>query len=480
MAPLNRKYKAGLAALGLSLASATLAPGQEAAPPIPATMPAQGPSDAPAFAVLLLSNGRLLQGEVTETPAGDAYELHLKGGSIPVRKKDVVRRYRSMVEMYQDKAAHLAERDPDERMKLALWCLEQHMEAQAREQLQGVLAINPADGRAKKMVTNIDANAQRVVGRDTEVRAASAEIADPTPAAMPLPRPRTAVGRTAERPVIFDLPADVAKKRFIEFAWDVHPILQASCGSCHNESYQGDFRLLGKSRRDWTADVVRANLDATLRYVRRDDPAHSDLVAYAANPHGPSPRPAFSGPNDRRYHRLVAWLDSLKTAEPVAKAGFTPPAAAPRATPLAEGFGADRLPSPPGAPTAPAPMPGPPPLAGMAGQTYYESYQMQAVAPGVPPGVNFDLPNLPGSPRTPLPALPGATVPVRPPALPAPKAGPAPTAASPAASLPNLPPGTPVPPPDEVIPPTNRPKKSSKLDPALLEKLMKSRQQGQP
>ncbi len=353
MTPLNRKFRAGLAALGLVWTSATTAPGQEAAPPPP--MPAPAPPNAPAFAVLLLSNGRTLQGNVTENAAGDAYELHGKGGSFPVPKKAVKKRYGSMAALYEDKVAHLPDRDPDERMNLALWCLEQHMEAQAREQLQGVLAINPSDGRAKRMVANIDANAQRAAGRDPEVRAASAEFAEPAPArtAMPMPRTRS---RAVERPVIFDLPPDVAMKRFTAFAWEVHPILQASCASCHNETYQGEYRLIaGKSRRDWTADVVRANLDATLRHVRRDDPAHSDLVAYAANPHGPSPRPLFHGPNDRRYRQLVAWLDSLRTAEPVAKAGFAPPPAAPRATPLAEGFGADRLPSPPGAPTAPAP-----------------------------------------------------------------------------------------------------------------------------
>ena len=482
MAPLNRKSKAGLAALGLSLASASLAPGQEAAPPIPATMPAQAPSDAPAFAVLLLSNGRILQGNVSEAPAGDAYELHLKGGSIPVLKKDVVKRYRSMVAMYEDKAAHLAERDPDERMKLALWCLEQHMEAQAREQLQAVLAINPGDRRAARMVANIDGNAQRAAARDPEVRAAAAEVvANPSrerePAAMAVPRPRTVAGRSAERPVIFDLPADVATRRFVEFAWDVHPILQASCGSCHNESYQGDFRLLGRSRREWTADVVRANLDATLRYVRRDDPVHSDLVAYAANPHGPSPRPVFSGPNDRRYQRLVAWLGMLKVADEVAKVGSVPQSPAPSSSPAAEGFGADRLPGVSTNPTpTPVPMPGPSPFGGIPGQSLSESYPTQVVAPGVPADVRFDATSFPGSLKSPLPPLPGPTTTGPPPSGRAVKA----PAATPAA-VPSTPPqGTPVPPPDDVIPPTNRAKKSNKVDPALLEKLMKGRQQGQP
>ena len=333
MATPNRKWKAGLATLGLFWTSATLAPGQDAVPPLPASMPAPAPPNAPTFAVLLLSNGRFLQGNVSETPAGDSYELRTKGGSFPVPKKDVRKRYGSMAELYEDKVAHLPDRDPDERMKLALWCLEQHMEPQAHDQLKGALAINPGDKRAERMIANIEANAQRTTGRDAEVRVAGAEIVEPAPRTaamegMPMPRPRT---RVAVRPVIFDLPPDVAMKRFVEFAWDVHPILQASCASCHNEAYQGEYRLIGgKSRRDWTVDVVRANLDATLRHVRRDDPSHSDLVAYASNPHGATPRPAFHGPNDRRYRLLVTWLGSLKTSEAVARAGRAPAPAAAR------------------------------------------------------------------------------------------------------------------------------------------------------
>ncbi|HEY2155200.1 MAG TPA: hypothetical protein VGH33_06190 [Isosphaeraceae bacterium] len=442
---------------------------KDVAPPLPAMSPAPAPPNAPAFAVLVLSNGRLLQGNVTESASGDTYELRMKGGLIPVPKRDVAHRYRSLDELYRDKAARLPANDPDERMKLALWCLEQHMEGPAREQLRSVLAINPSDRRAQRMITSIDANAARAAARDSEVRVAGAEVVEPVQrGAMPLPRSRGSAGRGVERPVIFSLPPDIAMKRFAEFAWEVHPILQASCASCHNDAYQGEYRLItGQSRRDWTADVVRANLDATLRYVRADDPTHSDLVAYASNPHGPSPRAVFHGANDRRQQRLVAWLRLLRPAD-----GATPESptsvAMPSALPVPDGFGADRLPAP-----RATPMPAPPALSGaidgsaFGARNYSQHYDMDAVAPGVPAGVRFDAPALPGVPRPQAPPLPGVAASAVP-------------AASGAAKLPELPPGTPVPPPDDVIPPTNRPKKSAKLDPALLEQLLKSRQQAQP
>ncbi len=160
MAPLNRKYRAGLVALGL-LGTSLDADAQDTAPRLPAMLPAPAPPNAPAFAVLVLSNGRMLQGNVTESASGDTYELHMTGGVIPVPKRDVAHRYGSLDELYRSKAARLPASDPDERMKLAKWCLEQHMEGPAKEQLQSVLALNPSDVRARRMIASIDANAAR-------------------------------------------------------------------------------------------------------------------------------------------------------------------------------------------------------------------------------------------------------------------------------------------------------------------------------
>jgi hypothetical protein len=478
MSPKNPKLKAGLAALGLLWTSATIAEAQEAAAPpnLPAPPIEQAPSNAPAFAVLLLSNGMVHQGKVSLDKSGQTYLLHQKGGEIRFPKKDVERRFNSLVELYQYKVASLPARDPDERMKLAHWCLLYQMNAEAREQLQALLDINPADQTAQRMMASLDATSDRASGRDPAVQMASNEVTTP-----PTIRPRS---RPAGPIVIFDLPAATANRRATEYAWYIHPILQSSCASCHNENYRGDFQLFaGKSRRDWTPDVIRANLDATLRYVDRANPTQSDILAYAVNAHGATDaRPIFHGANDKRQHYLLVWLNSLKPAND-SKSGPSPsvapaPTTASRPQPaVIDAFGADRFPTLPGA-SGGSPAPGLPPLPGGQGglRAFTENYSIESTAPGVPPGISFEAPSpLIGGPMPKLPGQRGAAQATPPgPSVPATPPGPA------AANLPNLPPGTPLPPPDDVIPPTNRPKKSKKVDPALLENLMKNRQPPQP
>jgi hypothetical protein len=462
--------KAGLAALGLIWTSADHAGAQEAAPPIPAT----APSNAPTFAVLLLSNGRIIQGNVSLDKTGNDYLLAQKGGTIRFAKKDVERRFASMKELYQYKVSNLAQRDTSERMQLARWCLENHMDAEAKEHLKLLLTLNPNDTRAERMIASLDASAERMAeNRDPEVKTTSATVGDPAPRELsPAVRSRALgqMGRAVGPPVVFDLPAPLARKRASEYAQTVHPVLQQACASCHNHTYQGDFQLIQTtSRREWTPDVVLSNLDTTLRLVNRDNPLQSDVLAYGINPHGPNTRAIFHGPNDPRYQALTRWLKGLAPTGPVNKTGYAPRAAvSPARTQgaVAEGFGADRFPGQPAPNAAPTPAPIAPngmPNPSMAA----ELYQFDATSPRVPDGVRFDPPFVPGGVMPALPGKPGQAAP------------PAPTAAKTAAvALPDLPPGTPVPPPDDVIPPTNRPKKKkSNLDPALLEQLLKSRQQ---
>jgi hypothetical protein len=215
--------------------------------------------------------------------------------------------------------SQLPERDSDERMKLALWCLHLKLTAEARQLLDSVIKMNPKNAQAKAMLISLEQAASRLARRerDPDVRQTKAEErADGRPEAL-----EPAVLRNAQRalgvkdlPVIFDLPLPVAIKRTEEFARYVHPLLQAYCAKCHDGQYEGEFQLVPiKSRADRTSNALRANLDATLRLIDPKNPSHSLLLSSTLRPHGrgAKPRPIFPGSNDKAYKVLAEWASHL-------------------------------------------------------------------------------------------------------------------------------------------------------------------------
>ena len=168
------------------------------------------------------------------------------------------------------------------------------------------------------------------------------------------------------QPVIFDLPAALAVRRTKEFVRFVHPVLQRACARCHNEQYPGSFQLVQvKTRHDQTADVFRANLDATLRLVDPENLAKSEILSSALVPHGPGPnkRPIFRGSNDPEYQILSAWVNSLRP--PRSTDGVTPTGVAMPKPSSGDGFATNRANReiPGGTPQPyPAPVPQAPPV----------------------------------------------------------------------------------------------------------------------
>ena len=352
MSPQNRSILVGLAAPGLLWLATTVAPGQDSPPP-------RANPQAPTFAALLLSNGQVVRGQIVEDAAAGVYHLQTRGGQVHYPRSKVDKAAGSVGELYQFRVARLPAGDPDERIKLARWCLTEQLPAQAHEQLLAAQAMCPDDAEVRRMLYNLTAATDRAGPVDPAVRQTSGEA--------PAPLDPRVVGRVKKSynalPVIFDLPPAQAVKRAGEFTRYVQPVLLQSCARCHNEKYSGTFQLVEiKNRRDGTnPDIARSNLDATLRLVNPDDPSRSDLLSAGLVPHGPNKNAIFSGPNDRLYQILAVWAKSLRpdsaAARPptdaVGRTGFGATEPAP-----GDGFAADRggsNPSPSPSPRASAP-----------------------------------------------------------------------------------------------------------------------------
>jgi hypothetical protein len=253
-------------------------------------------------------------------------------------------------------------------MKLAQWCLANGLTDQAKVELERVLELNPQHQRAKGMLFQMDAVASREPKVDDAVVRSSVEMPSPgapsrvdpdAPGILDMDDLREEYRRNpngAGVPVIFDLPAPQAIRRYQQFAQQVHPILQKQCAGCHNERTPGSFLLYqAKSRHDLRNDlIIRANLDATLRLVNPDEPAKSALLTSSLMPHPPKNQPIFLGPNQLSYRELSAWVTSLKSSSDPADPGVREAAYSAETDGPDGGFAVDRR----GA--APARMPSPP------------------------------------------------------------------------------------------------------------------------
>lgn len=276
---------------------------------------------------VLLTDGRLISGVVSETAR--AYIVEQQSGTMTFARKVVEGAFDSVHKAYEYRLSQLPDRDSEERLKLALWCLKLDLKAEAGQLLDSVLELNPNNAQAKAMRQSLTQTEKRLARRerdpaifaprqrDPELRQTNAEDpADPRPVALDSDVLRNAQRGMGVRdiPVIFDLPLPLAIKRTQEFTGYVHPILQAYCARCHDGHFQGQFQLVPiKSRADRSADALRANLDATLRLIDPVNPSRSVLLSSTLRPHGhgTNPRPIFAGSNDRAYKVLAQWAKHL-------------------------------------------------------------------------------------------------------------------------------------------------------------------------
>ena len=216
---------------GLSIATTLgLAMGVDALAedPVPQEPPAAGAARSGGEGFLLLNDGRAIPGVISRE--GSIYVVRQKLGVMRFPKKLVEGSYGSLREAYQYKLAQLPEEDPAERLKLARWCLNSHMTAEAKAQLLKVLELSPDHGPAQAMLSKLEFSeaARGKMVDPSVVQTSGEEVAEDRAGALD-----AAVLRGAERgmglsrlPVIFDLPQTLAIKRADEFARFIHPVLQ--------------------------------------------------------------------------------------------------------------------------------------------------------------------------------------------------------------------------------------------------------------
>ncbi len=157
MSPKYSRLTAGLTALGL-LGFVAPRAASAAEPPMPTVTPAAtAPSNAER--VLLKTDGRVLRGVIVEEDG--QFVVRQRAGEIRIKKFDAEHVFGSIEDVYRYKRSLVPEADPDEHLKLAKWCLAQHLRNEAKTEVETVLKLTPKAREAVAMLASIEASEAR-------------------------------------------------------------------------------------------------------------------------------------------------------------------------------------------------------------------------------------------------------------------------------------------------------------------------------
>lgn len=253
---------------------------------------AQGPGAATQSneGVLLLRNGSLLRGEITQT--GGGFDVVVEVGRIHVKADDVEFHCRTLEEGYQRKRALIQPGDLRGRLDLAQWCQRHGLLESAAEELALATALAPNH----PLIPLIE-------------RRIKMSLCRPEPAERP-PEPVDSAPSPEEldRSVRKMPPGSVE-----EFTQTIQPILVNRCSAaeCHGPGSDHAFHLLRiPSGRPASRRLTQRNLHATLAWIDRDQPARSKLLTVPVEPHG-SAQAIFTVHQRDQYQRIVNWVHQV-------------------------------------------------------------------------------------------------------------------------------------------------------------------------
>ncbi len=245
--------------------------------------------------VLLLRNGRTLQGTITVVD--DRYQVAVPGGEILVKQSEVLCCCRDLREVYEHKRNISRLDNVQDRLDLAQWCQQVGLLAEAADELSEAMVLDPTHPLIP------------VVDRRLKVAAAHPETEG---------QPGKPVARGPSNYELDLMVRGMPPGTVETFTQVVQPMLMNSCAAagCHGQASTNGFRLLRvppggpPSRR-----LTQRNLYAALEWVDRSQPGKSPLLAVPARAHGTARAPVFTDHQVAQYRQLVEWCYRVAQAE---------------------------------------------------------------------------------------------------------------------------------------------------------------------
>lgn len=282
----------------LALASLWHAPwptsSAQAQTPVVAAESLPGPRITDARPCVLLENDNVLFGRAYQV--GEFVVVQTgAGGEVRLSRKEVVCWAGSTGDLYRYRVDHRQQGDVAAHVRDAKWCLRYDLLDLAAEEIRTIKTMDPRNAQAKLIEDQLRRLMSPTAAEDSGVTATPVEV---------------------QRASFEDSGADLGSSDLITlggFARHVQPMLISHCGRCHaHDSGRQWTLLLPPSGARASSRMTRENLFASLRYVDRDAPDESELLAKATTAHGGGPIP-LDPRSAKAIQSFKTWLAEAST-----------------------------------------------------------------------------------------------------------------------------------------------------------------------
>lgn len=267
---------------------------------------------------VLLQHGAVLQGFVK--PQADSVTVVMdKGKQVTLAKKQILIIGPSMDSLYKYQTRAIRKWGTGEHWHLAQWCIQNGMLDQAIEhylELEKQAADNPK-------FKQLDLQLKQALMADENVRQAMAiqGIQPPEPvvqASAVLPR---APASSEPSFPVHTVPGYLRRN----FQTEITPIVVSRCGQsgCHGILSKNNFQIF-QPVGEQAASINERNLEKFLRFIDASQPDQSDLLNYAARPHGAQRNASFNLQREEDRHHLEKLAKLIRSLEGITHQGPSP------------------------------------------------------------------------------------------------------------------------------------------------------------
>ncbi|WP_146451499.1 hypothetical protein [Bythopirellula polymerisocia] len=262
-----------------------------------ATIVAESAASPPQQGLLVLNNGSILEGVVSEEE--EHFRVMLPNGELLVRTTEVDFFCHNIKEAYYHRRERHGGTTADSHLEVVRWCLQHGLLDQAEAELEEASSLEPRHRLLEVFARQIE-----------HFRAAETQTQSPTKIMLAEPEPLQLVSNETDIPLTPEIPQWAR----VEFVRRIQPMLVHTCatGGCHVPGSKQRMLIDREALAGiGSPELIQQNLDSVVRMISTSDSDESLLITKGTSVHGLSPRAQSKAFTPRQVAILRAWLTQL-------------------------------------------------------------------------------------------------------------------------------------------------------------------------